>query len=258
MLGKPLRKSRTHRILVRVFVSCHNTKPRSLSASKSTQGASTCKSIRALRRNRMITLATCDVLLRHFRKMLFTVGIRGFILLSIIYTVLLLVLSNVSGISYPAGFGHCLLPIHATKVFISCTLQLHVPLDIFYKDVLQLMSEIATVVALFLVIIHLRSRSNPPTRGGLARSRCSRHKSTYAKMLCGQDWTRSNCDSITIEALVQTGLMFYLSFRYFHLFHPWRQIYSCISTLGLSRFSLWFTEFNSHVGSDCAIRVIVH
>ena len=54
--------------------------------AQSTQGASTCNSIHALRRNNnIVTLLTCDVSLCHFRKVSFTVGIRGFILLSIIY-----------------------------------------------------------------------------------------------------------------------------------------------------------------------------
>ena len=49
------------------------------------QGAS--NSIHALCQiNSIVTLPTCDVLLRHFRKMSFTVGIHGFILLSIIFS----------------------------------------------------------------------------------------------------------------------------------------------------------------------------
>ena len=55
--------------------------------AQSTQGASTCNSIHTLRwNNNIITLPTCDVSIRHFRKMSFMVGIRGFILLSIIYS----------------------------------------------------------------------------------------------------------------------------------------------------------------------------
>ena len=55
----------------------HNTYPRWLSASKSTQGAS----IHALcQNNNIVTLPTCDVLLCHFRKMSFTVGSYSYLL----------------------------------------------------------------------------------------------------------------------------------------------------------------------------------
>ena len=63
------------------------------------------------------------------------------------------------------------------------------------------------VIISFLVKIHFRSTSNPPTRGGLPGSQSDLHKSTYTKThKYEQDWTRSDRNSITIETLVRTGL----------------------------------------------------
>ena len=52
------------------------------------------------------------------------------------------------------------------------------------------------IITSFLVIIHFRSKSNPPIRGGLAQSQYDRHKSAYAK-------TRTSTDRIQ---LVWAGL----------------------------------------------------
>ena len=54
------------------------------------------------------------------------------------------------------------------------------------------------------VLIHFRSRSNPPIGGGLAGSRSDLDKSAYAKMRTSAD--RIDLDPIAIEALVRTGL----------------------------------------------------
>ena len=57
------------------------------------------------------------------------------------------------------------------------------------------------VITSFPVIIHVLSRSNPPTRGGLARSRRSRsdqHNSAYAKMPTSTD--RPELDPIAIQS----------------------------------------------------------
>ena len=66
------------------------------------------------------------------------------------------------------------------------------------------------------VLIHFRSRSNPPIGGGLAGSRSDRDKSAYAKMRTSAD--RIDLDPIAIEALVRTGLKTVLAWA--ALYHP--------------------------------------
>ena len=103
--------------------------------------------------------------------------------------------------SRPDGFGHCLLPINTTMHLFLVQSNICATSSTTCASIKEYDCHVITS---FPVIIHFRFRSNPPTIRGLARSRSNPLRENAYK--CGQDWTRSDRDSIAIDVLVRTGL----------------------------------------------------
>ena len=83
MLGKPLRNSRASCICIRVYtVSQYVT---TISQCEQEYAGCQCSIYPLHQNNNIVTMPVCDISLRHFCKLLFTVGIRGFILLFFMY-----------------------------------------------------------------------------------------------------------------------------------------------------------------------------
>ena len=76
-------------------------------------------------------------------------------------------------ISRPAGFGHCLLLIHTT----TCSFFVQSDTQHLLQTCASINKYDCHMDTSFPVIIHFRSKANPPTKGGLARSQSDRHKS---------------------------------------------------------------------------------